>query len=85
MLPSEIVRCIVNLRWREPTETQLAVLDFIRSHRAENQMPPTRAEISNHFGWRSANAANEHLIALQLKGIIILKPGISRGVFVVGD
>ena len=43
-------------------------------------MPPTRAEIAEKFGFKSANAAEEHLRALQRKGAIDLIPGASRGI-----
>jgi len=43
-------------------------------------MPPTRAEIAAHLGFRSANAAEEHLRALQRKGCIQLIAGTSRGI-----
>ena len=43
-------------------------------------MPPTRAEIARELGFKSANAAEEHLRALQRKGVIELIPGASRGI-----
>ena len=43
-------------------------------------MPPTRAEIAEQLGFRSVNAAEEHLRALQRKGAIELLPGTSRGI-----
>jgi repressor LexA len=43
-------------------------------------MPPTRAEIARELGFRSANAAEEHLRALARKGVILLVPGTSRGI-----
>jgi repressor LexA len=43
-------------------------------------MPPTRAEISRELGFKSANAAEEHLRALQKKGVLELVPGASRGI-----
>ena len=43
-------------------------------------MPPTRAEIARELGFRSANAAEEHLRALERKGVIALLPGMSRGI-----
>ena len=48
-------------------------------------MPPTRAEIAETLGFRSANAAEEHLRALARKGFIELLPGASRGIRVVGQ
>jgi repressor LexA len=46
----------------------------------ETGMPPTRAEIARELGFRSANAAEEHLRALQKKGVLDLVPGASRGI-----
>ena len=43
-------------------------------------MPPTRADIANELGFKSANAAEEHLRALQKKGVLDLIPGASRGI-----
>ena len=43
-------------------------------------MPPTRADMARELGFRSANAAEEHLRALQRKGVIQLLPGTSRGI-----
>jgi repressor LexA len=42
--------------------------------------PPTRAEIARGLGFRSANAAEEHIKALARKGTIELLPGASRGI-----
>jgi len=52
------------------------IQDFIK----ETGMPPTRAEISRALGFKSANAAEEHLRALQRKGVLALLPGASRGI-----
>lgn len=62
------------------TTTQRKVLAFIREHRRENQMLPTRAEISSHFNWSSPNAAQCHLVALERHGAIRLT-GTPRGIF----
>ena len=48
-------------------------------------MPPTRSEIAQACGFRSANAAEEHLRALARKGAIELLPGASRGIRLPGD
>ena len=63
------------------TQQQLNVLAFIREFQREQSMPPTRADIARHFGWKSANAAEDHIRALERKGALRLKPGISRGIF----
>jgi repressor LexA len=62
------------------TPRQRQVLRFIQDTLAEQGMPPTRAEIAEALGFRSANAAEEHLRALQRKGVLELRPGTSRGI-----
>lgn len=62
------------------TKRQLQVLDCIRSFFEATGMPPTRAEIAQKLGFRSANAAEEHLRALARKGAIELQSGASRGI-----
>lgn len=64
----------------ELTPRQSEVLAFIRDFLEETGMPPTRAEIAAKLGFRSANAAEEHLRALQRKGSIDLIAGTSRGI-----
>jgi len=64
----------------ELTARQLQVLNFIRKAVEENGLPPTRSEIAEALGFRSANAAEEHLRALARKGAIELRPGASRGI-----
>jgi len=64
----------------ELTSRQQQVLDFIRRFADENGWPPTRAEIVAAFGFRSPNAAEEHLRALARKGALELLPGASRGI-----
>lgn len=56
------------------------VLFFIKDFIKENQYPPTRQEIATHFGYKSPNAAEEHLKALERKKVIILVKGTSRGI-----
>ncbi len=62
------------------TTRQRQILDFIREQLEDSGMPPTRAEIAAALGFKSANAAEEHLRALQRKGVIDLVPGASRGI-----
>ncbi|MDE0348704.1 MAG: transcriptional repressor LexA [Gammaproteobacteria bacterium] len=62
------------------TQRQTVVLDFIRSHIADQGYPPTRADIARELGFRSPNAAEEHLRALARKGAIEMTPGRSRGI-----
>lgn len=62
------------------TARQRQVLELVREHIEASGMPPTRAEIATALGFRSANAAEEHLRALARKGMIELLPGASRGI-----
>jgi repressor LexA len=62
------------------TTRQQEILDLIRRHIAQTGHPPTRAEIAQEFGFRSANAAEDHLTALARKGAIALQRGASRGI-----
>lgn len=64
----------------ELTARQRQVLELIRTTLEDSGMPPTRAEIAASLGFRSANAAEEHLRALARKGVIELVPGTSRGI-----
>ncbi|MCG8370367.1 MAG: transcriptional repressor LexA [Proteobacteria bacterium] len=65
---------------RELTPRQKQILEMIQEFIAESGMPPTRAEIAAELGFKSANAAEEHLRALQRKGVLELLPGASRGI-----
>jgi len=65
---------------RELTPRQTQILEVIQDFIAETGMPPTRAEIARELGFKSANAAEEHLRALQKKGVLDLVPGASRGI-----
>ena len=62
------------------TARQEQILGLIKEKIAETGMPPTRAEIADFFGFKSANAAEEHLKALAKKGYIEMLPGTSRGI-----
>lgn len=62
------------------TKRQTEVLELIRSNINETGYPPTRAEIAQQLGFKSANAAEEHIKALAKKGAITLVPGASRGI-----
>jgi len=65
---------------RELTPRQKQILELIQDFIYETGMPPTRAEIAAELGFKSANAAEEHLRALQRKGVLDLIPGTSRGI-----
>jgi len=53
---------------------------MIQEFISDSGMPPTRAEIARELGFKSANAAEDHLRALQRKGVLDLIPGASRGI-----
>nr|WP_246874675.1 transcriptional repressor LexA [Gallibacterium anatis] len=67
------------------TERQQQVFDFVKQHLEQTGMPPTRAEIAKQLGFRSANAAEEHLKALARKGVIEIVSGTSRGIRLIGE
>lgn len=62
------------------TQRQQQVLDIVRQHIEQTGYPPTRADIARELGFKSANAAEEHLKALARKGAIEIIPGASRGI-----
>jgi len=62
------------------TNRQQQIYDFIKERISDTGMPPTRAEIALFFGFKSANAAEEHLKALAKKGYIEMLAGTSRGI-----
>ena len=62
------------------TARQAEILELIRNFIAEEGCPPTRAEIAEELGFRSPNAAEDHLRALERKGAIEMIPGSSRGI-----
>ena len=65
---------------RDLTARQQEILGLIRQHIADTGFPPTRAEIAAKLGFRSPNAAEEHLKALARKGVLELTSGASRGI-----
>jgi repressor LexA len=67
------------------TARQGQILDFVREWISDHGMPPTRAEICSALGFRSPNAAEEHLRTLERKGAIEMMPGTSRGIRLVGS
>ncbi|CAI8390339.1 MAG: LexA repressor [Halieaceae bacterium] len=62
------------------TARQQQVMDVVRSSIDATGMPPTRADIARELGFKSVNAAEEHLKALAKKGAIELIAGASRGI-----
>jgi repressor LexA len=65
---------------RDLTPRQQEILQLIRERIETTGMPPTRAELASQLGFRSANAAVEHLKVLARKGMLELVPGASRGI-----
>lgn len=71
---------------RQPlTLRQQEIFDFLRSHIETTGMPPTRVEIAREIGFKSPNAAEEHLKALARKGYIEILSGTSRGIKLLLD
>jgi len=67
------------------TKRQQEILRMIQSHIASTGFPPTRTDICEYFGFRSPTAAEDHLRALEKKGVIELISGTSRGIRVIED
>lgn len=67
------------------TARQQQILELIQTAISRTGAPPTRAEIASELGFKSANAAEEHLQALARKGVIELVSGTSRGIRLRGD
>jgi repressor LexA len=70
---------------RPLTPRQAEILQLLKDYQAHSGMPPTRAEIASQLGFKSANAAEEHLKALAKKGFIEMMPGTSRGIRLLED
>src|SRR5690606_40174078 len=66
--------------WSSDVCSSDLILELIRESIDRRGMPPTRAEIARAFGFRSPNAAEEHLRALERKGMIEIVAGTSRGI-----
>lgn len=62
------------------TKRQREIYDYICRYQNQHGYPPTRAEIAHHFGFQSANAAEQHLRALARKDMLQMIPGASRGI-----
>jgi repressor LexA len=67
------------------TARQQQIFDLIRDNLEETGYPPTRAEIAQKLGFKSANAAEDHLKALARKGAIEMIPGASRGIRIIDN
>ena len=62
------------------TERQQEILDLIKDHLSNTGLPPTRADIARILGFKSPNAAEQHLRAIEKKGFIKIIAGASRGI-----
>lgn len=69
----------------ELTRRQEEILNLIRRQIEKTGLPPTRADICDALGFRSPNAAESHLRALEAKGVIEMTPGASRGIRLVAE
>jgi repressor LexA len=69
---------------RDLTRRQEEIFSLIREWIETTGLPPTRAEIAQHFGFSSPNAAEQHLKVLAKKGVLDLVPGASRGIRLKG-
>ena len=67
------------------TTRQEQVLQLIKTYAEETGYPPTRAEIARILGYKSPNAAEEHIKALAKKGAIEIVPGASRGIRLISE
>ena len=62
------------------TKRQQQILDLIKTHISDYGLPPTRADIARTLGFKSPNAAEQHLRAIEKKGFIKILSGASRGI-----
>ena len=62
------------------TKRQQQILDLIKTHISDFGLPPTRADIARTLGFKSPNAAEQHLRAIEKKGFIKILSGASRGI-----
>lgn len=67
---------------KQLTARQAEVLAWINKFKAEKGYSPTRKEIAEGMGFKSANAAEDHLQALAAKGALRITPGIARGIVI---
>lgn len=66
------------------TVRQRQIFNFVSTQIVERQRAPTRVEIARHFGFRSANAAEDHLRKLARRGVIEIDPHTARGIRLTG-
>ena len=75
----------MSLIMKNLTNRQKEILDLIKSYITDYGFPPTRAEISKVLGFKSANAADQHLRAIEKKGYLKILAGASRGIVLTED
>ena len=75
----------MSLIMKNLTNRQKEILDLIKSYITDYGFPPTRAEISKVLGFKSANAAEQHLRAIEKKGYLKILAGASRGIVLTED
>ena len=73
------------MRGRALTNRQQDVLDKIREHIDQTGLPPSRSELARSLGFAHASAVKHHLHALEKKGWIEVRPGVYRGIHVLGE
>jgi repressor LexA len=69
--------------WTDLSESEEKVLDYVDTCVTKNGLPPSRAEIARHMGYKSPNAAQETLERLMKKDRIRLIPNVSRGIILI--
>ncbi len=67
-------------RMKNLTKRQEEILNLIKTHISDFGFPPTRADIAKTLGFKSPNAAEQHLRAIEKKGFIKILSGASRGI-----
>lgn len=67
------------------TAAQQRVYDFVRTFWISRGFPPTRSEIAAGLGFKSATAAECHLVALEAKGRVRIHRGIARGLELIAE
>lgn len=64
---------------KAPTDRQLALHAWMLAYQFEHSMPPTMRELAKAFGFKSTHSAVCHMQAMEKKGMVTHRPGVSRG------
>lgn len=75
----ERMQLLQEQRWSAPTAKQRDIYSWMCAYQVTYSMPPTMREICDAFGFASTNAANDHLRALEKKGLVVHRPKLCRG------